>query len=240
MISERLAIGNRNGLIFEIILIMHKKTIYSLLVTMAVLVMNLDLSAQKKFTNGSISFKVIQVDGPEYLKSFIRGGRSTIHIKEDMMNTELYMMNGMVQSEVITNNQTDTSFMLNDMMGDKTAVLLDDVTPEDGIKISYDKKDKKEIVGYTCHKVSIKFKGGKIDMYVTDDIKAPNQLFRAYPGLKGFPLEYDMAKNGVTLTFQASTISHIVPEDTKFLIPDDYKRMTMKEFEAMMKGKSGM
>lgn len=199
-----------------------------------------NLMAQNAFTDGSISYKVIRVDGPEYLKSLMRGSRSTYHVKGQLSSFQSTMMNGMMKSSVITNHETDSSYMLNDMLGDQTAILLDVPEQESAFEITYYPKVTKEILGYTCHKALVKFKGGAVTLFVTEEITAPNQLTRQYTGLKGFPLVYDMTQNGVTLTFQASAISHLVPDAALFLIPDAYKRMSLEAYERMMKEKHGM
>lgn len=213
---------------------MVRISVFSALLAVFCCFMSVGLSAQKSFTEGSVTYKVIQIEGPEYLKSFLRGGKATVHTKGQLVNAEIKMMNGMMHTQTIVNLETNTSYMLNDMMGEKTAVLLDDPTIDDTIKIKYYKKETRQILGYNCHKTIIKSKEGKTTVYVTDEIDAQSHLARFYKELKGFPLEYEVVKDGVTMTFQASTINHDSPPDSKFLIPEDYKQMTLEEFEAMM------
>lgn len=213
---------------------MVRLSIFSVLFAVFCCFTSVGLEAQKAFTAGSISYKVVQIDGPQYLKSLIRGGKASVHTKGHLVNTELKMMNGMMHSQTITNHKTNTSYMLNDMMGDKTAVLLDDRTIGDTIKIKYYKKETKQILGYNCYKTILKSKEGTTTVYVTDEINAQSQLSRFYKELKGFPLEYEVFKDGVTITFQASAINYDAPPDSKFQIPEDYKQMTMAEFESMM------
>ncbi len=219
---------------------MNRFTVFSFLLVLFSLMMTIEMTAQKEFTNGSISYKVITIDGPDYLKPMMKGGRARLHIRDHMVNLELNMMKGMVKSQRITNHKTDTSYMLNQMMGDKTAVLLDTPDFSTPYEISYNKKATKEILGYSCHQAIIKLEDTTVKLYVTDKISALNQFKHSYGDLKGFPLEYVMDQNGVTLTFQASAISHEVPDPSKFVIPTDFELMTLAEFEAAMRGKAGM
>lgn len=218
---------------------MVRISIFSCLLAVFSCFASIGLQAQKAFTEGSVSYKVIQVDGPTYLKSMIRGGKASVHIKGKLVNAELTIMNGMMHSQTITDHKTDTSYMLNDMMGKKTAVLLEDPTLGDTIKINYFKEETKQILGYTCHKAVLKSKKGITTVYVTDDIPVKSQLSRFYKELSGFPLEYELTRDGVTMTFQASAINHESPPVSKFLIPEDFKRMTISEFESMMGGPIG-
>lgn len=199
--------------------------------------------AQKKFTTGTISYKVIDLDGPEQVKMFMDGTTMDNHFSGDLVRTDMNMMGGMMTTKVITNGRTNTGTMLNDIMGKKIAVdmgsLDNNKISPDKFEIIYDKKETKEIAGYKCHKTTVKSEGGTVNLYVTEKISVPSQLSKQYEGLKGFPLQFEMDQNGMKMVLQATEVTHKKIDDSIFVIPDDYEKMTMKEFQESMQSLGG-
>ena len=142
---------------------------------------------------------------------------------------------------VITDQKSESSTLLMDMMGQKIAINMPAPTEEDKAKegnfsFKYDDKTKK-IAGYKCKHslMTIEDENGEViemDVYYTEEI--PSSANTKLKGLKGFPLEYTLLTQGLTMTFSAKSISKESFSDAEFVIPEGYTEMTMEEFQKSM------
>lgn len=222
-----------------------KKLFNISLLTLAALVFTVSFAdAQKKFSNGTIKFELLDVEGPDEVKMFMKNTTLDINVNGDMVKNDINMMGGMMEMSFISNMGNKTGTMLMNMMGKKTAVPIENVDEQmeksPKFNIEYYKKDIKEIAGYKCHKALVKMEDGtSMVFYVTEKITAHSQFTKQYEGLEGFPLQLDMDQGGMKMTLKATEVSHKAPDKSIFKIPSGYEEMTMEEFEKSMKSLGG-
>lgn len=189
---------------------------------------------------GKVVFE-IDYELPEAMES----QRSMLPSQMDMLINKTktkVIQNTMMGSQiVITDKKSESSILLMDMMGQKIAINMPSPTEEEKAKeklptFKYDDKTKK-IAGYKCkHSVmSIEDENGETietDVYYTEDI--PADANNKLKGLKGFPLEYSITTQGMSMTLTAKTISKEKYSASEFSIPEGYSEMTMEEFQKSM------
>jgi len=143
----------------------------------------------------------------------------------------------------------DNTTMLVNMFGHKYAIKITDSlekqkrsTP----KIEYidSANTTKQIAGYTCKKAKITMNisdSNPITSYVyyTTDLPYadPQGLFK---GLQGMPMEFSGNLNHVNITIVAKSVDKKSLADSLFVVPSDYKQMSMADMEKeMMKNMGG-
>jgi len=152
------------------------------------------------------------------------------------------VQNTMMGSQiVISDTKTKESVLLMDMMGQKMAINMpapskEDLENEKLPTFKYDDKTKK-VAGYKCkHAVMlVEDENGEvneIDVYYTEEI--PSEANSKLKGLKGFPLEYSMAPQGMVMTLTAKSVTKEKLPKSEFNVPEGYTSMTMEEFKASM------
>ena len=174
-------------------------------------------------------------------------GSNTIKISfnEKSTATQLDMMGGMIAIKTITldkSNAKDTR-MLMDMMGKKLELIgesegfgnSDISSLKDAESVTYDKKDTKVILGFTCYKANIKMTTGTTNIfYITEGIASQNKAEDKIK-LSGFPLEIEMNTPNGKVTMLATTFDK-EPSKTCFTIPEGYKKVTQEELQKEMGG----
>lgn len=167
-------------------------------------------------------------------------GDLTYFIKGDFSRIEQPLGMGMKQV-VISNHIQHTRHILIEMMGKKVDIAMEEaeylemesgkLTPS----IEYP-GDKKEIAGEKCKKAMCTFEDqGRIhtsEVYYTADIS--NEYHGEFPGLKGFPLEYESSMSGMRVLMVANNLEEKELEDTLFEVPEGYESVTMQEFQNML------
>lgn len=171
--------------------------------------------------------------------------RSMLPSEMDMViakNKSKVIQNTMMGSQiVISDTKTKKSVLLMDMMGQKMAIDLPTPTEEESKeekqpKYKYDDKSKK-IAGYKCkHAImTIEDDNGeeqKMDVYYTEEI--PSAANDKLKGLKGFPLEYTIISQGLTMIVTAKSVKKEKIPASEFEIPEGFSKMTMDEFKKSM------
>lgn len=90
----------------------------------------------------------------------------------------------------------------------------------------------KNIAGYICKKALVYMPSSTKPFTVYYTNKIPAEAYNiVYKGLKGFPLYFEKSDNGVTSFTQAISIHPQKQEDTKFLLPEKFKLLSMEEFK---------
>jgi Domain of unknown function (DUF4412) len=207
-------------------------------------------SAQKTLKEGSVIYELttIESDAPE--AQMMKGSRMNLYFNKKKQKFEISMMGGMVEIISITDLTTEESTMLTNVMGNKSMVKMSKEETEKQkeknqkpeFEVIFDKKDKKEIVGYSCYRATLKGEDGTvITTYVTDEIKTKLEFFnQMFPGLNVFPLEYSIDAGGISLVFAAQEFKTKVDSDTFNIPTEGYTEMTLEEFEKQMGGLGGM
>ena len=221
--------------------------------TIAILLFSVTTSsiAQKNIKEGSVIFELTTIESDSPDAQMMKGSRMNISFNKKNQKLEMSFMGGMMEIATITNNDTEESTMLTNIMGKKAMVKMSkeesdkqkakNVKPE--FEISFDKNDKKEILGYKCYKALLKSKDGSaISTYVTDEIKTSKLDFfnEMLPGLDAFPLEYSIENTGMVMIFSAQEFNTKVSSDVFEIPAEGYTEMTMEEFEKEMGGLGGM
>lgn len=199
--------------------------------------------AQKTFKEGVITFAATWSGGdnvpaemveafPKEITTYYKDGRS-------YSGMEINMMGQTMKMNVVMESTPAKMTMLMDMMGQKIGIVSSEEDMKailDTIQISYEYLDfKKKIAGYDCQKVIAKMGSGQtMEMFVTKDLILPqSQYTMNFKGLQGTPLEFSQLQNGLTVKMVASSIVEASVDSGKFVIPEGYMMMTMKEAAAM-------
>jgi hypothetical protein len=206
--------------------------------------------AQKGMKNGSVTYEMsMEEDNP--MAGMLQGTQMKFHFKGKKVKTEMNMMGGMVNMNVIMDNEAQNGVMLMSapMMGKNMAVELtkeemEKMKEEQKVnqkkpKIEYFKNKKKKIAGYKCYKVVATLPGvdEPITLYVTDKIKpeGQSQIQQQIAGLEGFPLSYEISQQGMKMIFTATEVSTDAPKDSEFdmTIPEGFEKVTLEELGGM-------
>jgi len=212
-----------------------KKKMFSLLAVVAIFVG----SSFAQF-EGKIVYS-LDYELPEAMESQRAMLPSTMDLLIGKEKTKIIQNTMMGSQIVISNTKTKESVLLMDMMGQKMAINMPAPTKEDLAKekvptFKYDDKTKK-IAGYKCkHAIMlVEDENGEvneIDVFYTEEI--PAEANSKLKGLKGFPLEYSMAPQGMVMTLTAKTVTKEKLPKSEFSVPEGYTTMTMEEFKASM------
>jgi hypothetical protein len=172
----------------------------------------------------------------------------TVNVMNNKQKTNMVL--GPVTVDVITDGDKKETITLIDMMGEKKyfktaqSEFESDLSERGLPDVTYT-EETKTIAEYPCKKALYitKDSDGNSDtavVYYSTDLGGESVNFgTTFHGLKGFPLEYVIAQNGIVTTVTASEIKKGKVKDTDFLIPSDYVEYTADEkaqMKAAMKG----
>jgi len=209
--------------------------------------------AQKALNSGTIKMSITEVksDDPqvEAQMQMMVGSETELVFDGEEHVTNMSMMGGMINIKNYVNNAEKKMDMLMDMMGQKLWVetTLDQAqSPQERqvaemSKISYDKNDRKTILGYSCYKMTLtnpEMEGMQIIAYVSEDIKTKANNLQGFQSLtfSGYPLEYTMSSPQFSLTMTTTEIKDAVDKSRLKLNTTGYKKMSMEEFQKSMGG----
>jgi len=188
-------------------------------------------NAQKKYTEGAITYNTSSAAGETESKILFRGDSSAQVIVAGPATIKL----------VTTVNHGYFAVLVDVPVASmkKAAVLTPDEidqASEDIPKYTFTPTtETKQIAGYNCTKVLGKdAKAGDAEIWVTNDIWAPvNTVSSAFAGAGGFPVQITATQQGQkgTLTLKAIT-EQKVPMGT-FAVTKDYDKITYDELKAM-------
>lgn len=192
---------------------------------------------------GVITYSV-SVDNPQ-AASMMQGSSIKVYIKGEKTKTMSDM--GMSKTIVFSNRKTpDDPIILLEIMGNKYQLKTDPAKKKDDTKPTIKYTDEtKTIAGYNCHKAEITVVGKDgqsytTNVYYTEDLPVYEGGQGQFKGLKGFPLEYSMKQQGMTLSMAATKVDKETLSDDTFTVPSGYKLMTSEEMQAdIQKNMSG-
>ena len=212
-----------------------------LLATIFVTILAIPSMAQKGF-EGEILYKMVYEEVPEEME-MMKGMLPTemaMMIKGQSSRIEQSMMMGMKQITLV-DMKAEKIHILMDMMGKKMkmSMNMDDADKGKGdqdIDIKYVDGDGKKVAGYNCKRAEIKSEDNKapIVVYYTDEIDGG--LSREFKGLKGFPLEYQVAQQGMVMQVTADKVEKKQLAKSLFEVSSDYEEMDPAMIEKMMGG----
>ncbi|HBG70977.1 MAG: hypothetical protein A2W93_03255 [Bacteroidetes bacterium GWF2_43_63] len=152
--------------------------------------------------------------------------------------------------EMISNGYDSTRTVLYDIPGlgkycvrtTKAQIMasLEEGKPAD---ISYI-DETKEVSGYTCSKADYVVEdeyGDKISIIIfySTVLGGPELNYVGnFPGLKGFPMEYTIKSDDMTIIYSVSSVQtkKVKLKDTDFLIPTDYEEISEEDFMKKVQG----
>jgi hypothetical protein len=210
------------------------------------ILLSINSIAQKELKTGFVKYKMTS-DSPEM--AMMGETVMTIYFNDETQAIDMEMMGGMMTMKVVSEikNPENTKLAMN-TMGQKYEITdagKDETTTksinisnlENAESIVYDKKDVKQISGYSCYKADILYNDGKKAVfYITDKIK-PNSLTntKSKVQLQGYPLEMNIKQDEDTeIKVVATEISENLPSNWN-VIPTDYQKLTMAEFQEKFK-----
>jgi GLPGLI family protein len=218
-----------------------KSTIYSVALTATFAIATLFASAQN--FEGKVVYDIVYEEVPEEIAGFesMLPKEMTTYMKGP--KTRIEQNTGMGENITIMDTDKKEGVVLMNMMGNKWAIKMskEDIEEKEGDaeepQFKYLKETKK-IAGYTCKKAEMWIEGEEDDVmtvYYTEAIQ--NTANSNFKGLKGFPLEYQIAKQGMVMSMVANTVKKETVAASLFEVPDGYEEKTMEELGGMMGGK---
>jgi len=160
-----------------------------------------------------------------------------MYCKGSNSRTELSMGMGMIQT-TISNGKNKESIVLMDMMGNIAIKFTEADEKKKAGEIIPDVKiteETKTIAGYKCKKAIVTLKEENIVMpiWFTEEINTYNSQWESmYKGIKGMIMEYEYEfHNGMDMKMTAKSVNKEAVADSKFVVPEGYKQMTMDEFQ---------
>jgi hypothetical protein len=219
------------------------------------LMLSQNINAQKAMTNGSIHY-TMEMDSDNPMAAMMGEMNMIVSFKDHLFRTDVEMMGGMATTKIILDTKKQDGLMLMEvpMMGKNIAV---EMTEEDMANMEqanegtpptfkYFKNKTKKICGYKCYKVEATVEGadGPMNLYVTEQISpsGKTQIQKQLPGLKGFPLSYEVNQMGMVMTITATKVDKKAPAKSEFdlTVPEGYEKMTVEELGKMGGGMNGI
>ena len=189
---------------------------------------------------GEIDFKISYKNLPEEMGMYkaMLPRKSRVIIKNNWSKIE-QNMSPLMKMDIIFNSETSTSLMLINAMGKKIAVEMNDTTEkiDPSLFTLTQKEDIKIIAGYKCRKKIITdTANNSYTLWVTD--KLPSYKNQNLPDIDmgGFPMEYNIENNGMSVRMTASKVTEKSISDDEFTIPEGYEKKTAEEMGELMKG----
>jgi len=198
--------------------------------------------SQKSKFEGKIVYGITYDEMPEGMEQYssMLASESTIYIKGAKTRTEQGTGMGGKQV-VIADRKKGETVALMDIMGKKIKMILSEGDMKESkrnmenAQITY-ADEIKEIAGYQCKRATIVFEGEEdpVTIFYTEEISKENDSY--FKGLKGFPLQYSINKNGFGMTMTAKQVIKEKVPDKLFDIPDGYEEMTREQMGKMFGG----
>ena len=202
------------------------------------LAISISSRAQKKFTEGTISYDIVINTGTEKPQNadFFDGATSAVYIKGAKVRTEMVSSLG-TQSTII--DPSKNSIVILKEFGEQKYMI--NLTPAEwkdanrkyeGVTFTYDPSDKKTILGYECNKAVGKLQDGTtFVVWYTPDLIIENKDFQyANKSLPGLALQYETSLGNLKVTYTVSRISFSPVQASKFDLPKSgFRVMTYAE-----------
>jgi len=198
---------------------------------------------------GHITFEITDVtsDNPQVAAQMemMKGSVTEVYYKGDQSLTNMNMMGGMININIIVEGKDQGSKMAMDMMGQKMLIPISKAemdkakaesdNPLAELDIQYDENDTKQIAGLDCYKVvatSIANPDMKIEAYITDAITTKAGFIQGLEmdQFKGYPLEITASLGMVDMTYTAQAFEPKCDDTSLTLDTSGFTEMTFEEF----------
>lgn len=216
----------------------HTKTTLAVLFFILLFSCQNDLFAQSNF-EGKIVYTITYTDLPAEMKGYesMLPKDMTILLKGNKSRMEQSQMMG--KNVVVSDMDNKNGFMEMEMAGQKIRMNIstEDFEKEENTPSNIEYiNESKNILGYDCKKAIMKDEDGKVLMTVFYTNKIVNKAQKEFMGLKGFPLQYSLTQESMTLEMTASEISKQSISDQKFEKSAGYKDISQADLQKMMMG----
>ncbi len=212
--------------------------IYTLL--LAGLMISMGASAQKKLTEGTITYDIVINTGSEKPKNadYLDGTTVANYIKGNKTRSEMVSPLGTLTTIHHPNNSKDSIVILQEFGEQKFMITLTQADWEEankkneGILYTYDNGPSKTILGYNCKKAIGKTPDGTIyTVWYTPDLVPENKQFQYETStLPGLAMEYEINSPDRKVTYTVSRISFSPVPNSKFDLPKSgFRVMTYTE-----------
>ena len=169
---------------------------------------------------------------------------ATMYFKNDKTRMDMKMGMGM-NLIALADNKAKTTIVLMDMLGNKTAMKMNEqeINKESKKAGEYEitkTNETKTIAGYLCKKATVTLKDkNSFNVWYTDEIKVQNSNWNnQFKNIDGFLMEFRMDQSlGISMEMTAKTIVNEKQSDSLFVVPDGYNTMTKDELMKMYGGK---
>lgn len=196
------------------------------------------LHAQSDF-EGKIVYTITYKDLPAEMKGMegMLPKDLVIQIKGNKSRIEQSQMMG--KNVVVSDMDQKNGFMEMDMGGQKLRIKIstEDFNKETNQMPNIEYLDEtKTIAGYPCKKAIMKDESGQLAMTVFYTEKISNKAQKEFVGLKGFPLQYSISQQNMTMEMIASDVSKESVSDNIFNQSEGFKDITQADLQKMMGG----
>ncbi len=209
-------------------------------------------SAQMVMDKGYIKMEMTDISSTGAQSAdlgMLKGAEMEVHFSGDKSLTSISLMGGMMNMSTLVDKKTNKTDLLINAMGSKmwaeetteTASANDVAKSVEGMKITYDESQTKEILGYTVMKATITRADQpnmKMEAWVSKDIKISSDFI---PGmedlkLKGYPLEINIDANGTKMSIVTRDIKNTIDESVFVLDTTGAEKIKMSDLSGMMGG----
>lgn len=171
---------------------------------------------------------------------------ATLQVGKTKSRIEMKMGMG-IKNVTIADKKSKEVVTLMDIMGQKMAMTISADDIKKGGKeapkfklVTLDKGDQVEIAGYKCkHAIYEDENGSQFDVYYTEEFGSENysaSTDNPFKDLKGLMLKYTIAAKGMKMTMTAKSVVKEKVDDSRFVIPSDYKPVTQEQLMKMYGG----
>lgn len=203
-------------------------------------VSNINATAQKLFTEGVITYKIV-MDPPANQEGLVQySGTYIITLKGNKVKKELKLENGF-QTTLVINYDAKTAFSLKHIAYKDVAIEMDmDKLMQRGKK--YESFVLKPKDNATQNIASVKAEEGTIiyndkssvDIFFTKDWTLATTIFERFPNIRELPVKFTNAnEDGLTIHFSLQSIEARPVENASFTIPAHAKVISYKEYEQL-------
>ncbi len=217
-----------------------------------------NLFGQSEISEGVIKMEISDVNSDDQQIAaqleMMKGTETNYYFNKDKYLVSANMMGGMITMKNLFNVSDEQLTILFDVMGQKMMVEsskeerkaseAEQMEAMEGMEVVYDKSDTKEIMGYKCHKATIKGNDEipmSFEMYVSEELKATNKMIQGLQAfdIEGFPMEFVMDMGKMSMTYTTTEISKELDASVFEIDSNGYKKMTFEEFQQQMGAMGG-
>jgi GLPGLI family protein len=196
-----------------------------------------------RISEGTIEYKIVVLDSANPLAK-MAPDKMVVKFKNNIAYADLEAGMGMFQVVFVNNEPAKKLTQMVHIIDKKWAYTADTgvVRKELNHDIQYDITDTagtKVIAGYNCKKAiahSRNKKGPDVELYYTNDIQLDQPNWATpFNGVEGVLMQYRISKYGFYMEFTAQKVQPDKIDDNLFKIPPDYKMMSKKDIDDLIK-----